>query len=299
MDLNGFDDLVVGENAAPGGAWVEDGAATDDGAWVEDGVAADFGVVADDGAEFFEACGDGAGGGIDGDFAAIEFDVGENGTCAEVGAVAEDGVADVIEVGDLGEIEDDGVFEFGGIAEDATGADDDIFADVAAVTDFAIFADPRGAFDHGALFDDCALADEDGAADEGFADEAAVDGRFEAELEVAGDLGEGLPSVGGIFEEHAMLGVIEVKEVFSRKGHGWVYRGRVGVRQPLGCVVAEEGCDVGRNIFRCGSGARREGLGGFDFFGVRRGFGRGRERGGVRCGRRDCGGRSKRIWRGG
>src|SRR6201999_387729 len=144
---------------------------------------------------------------------------GEDDAGAEVAAVADDGVADVIKMGDLGFVEDDGVFEFAGVAEDAAGADDDVLADVAAVADFAAFADPGGAFDHGALFDDGAFADEDGAADEGFADEAALDGGLEAELEVAGDLLEGVPGVDRVLEEHAVLGVVEVEVVAGGEGH--------------------------------------------------------------------------------
>lgn len=219
MLLLGFDDAVVGDDAAPDGAGVEDGVAADDGAGVDDGVAADLGAVADDGAEFLEAGGDEAFVGGDDDFAVVELDVGEDDAGAEVAAVADDGVADVVKVGDLGFVEDDGVLEFAGVAEDAAGADDDVFADVAAVANLAAFADPGGAFDHGALFDDGAFADEDGAADEGFADEAALDGGLEAELEVAGDLLEGIPGVDGVLEEHAMLGVIEVEVIAGGKGH--------------------------------------------------------------------------------
>jgi hypothetical protein len=51
-------------------------------------------------------------------------------------------------------------------------------------------------------------SDENRAADERFADHAPINAGFEAELEVTGDLGEGVPDMVRVFKKHPVVGVL-------------------------------------------------------------------------------------------
>jgi hypothetical protein len=51
-----------------------------------------------------------------------------------------------------------------------------------------------------------------------------VNCRLEAELKVTGDLLESVPDIGGIFEKHPMLGVLEIEIAGRRK---WIGHGRL------------------------------------------------------------------------
>ena len=64
------------EDAAPVGAWINDGAAANDAAGVEDGVATDFRAIAKERAEFAQA-------GVEG--FAVKFNEDGSGECLEIG----------------------------------------------------------------------------------------------------------------------------------------------------------------------------------------------------------------------
>ncbi len=212
--------MILGEDTAPLGAGIDNGATANDGTGGEHTIASDLGVVADDGTELAQSGGKGpAIGAEDGDLGVVEFDIRENDAGSEVGLVAEDGISDVIVMGHLGLVENEAVFELAGVSGDDAVADDDILTNVTPAANLTALADPGGALDHGALLDDGTGPDKDGIADEGFAYEAGMNGGFQTELEIGGNLGKGLPDILEILENDAVLRTAKIKETLRLK-HG-------------------------------------------------------------------------------
>jgi len=207
------------EMSPPLAAGIDHAVPPDEGPWAENAVATDLGMVADEGAKFPEAGGDGALGCVDGYGRLVEAHIRENDASAEVGLVAENRVADVVKVGDLSLVEDEAVFKLRGISGHDSIAEDHVFPDVAPIPNFAVLADPCWTFDHGPLFDDRAFADKYSAAHERLPDEAAMDARFEAELQIGGNFWQHIPDMLGVLKKGLVLAVAEIKKFVDGK-HG-------------------------------------------------------------------------------
>jgi hypothetical protein len=120
-------------------------------------------------------------------------------------------------VRDLGFVKDEAVFEFGGISSDNAVAKDHVFPNVAPVADLAVFSNPSRAFDHSALFNNGAFADEDSSTHKRFADEAAMNARLEAELQVGGNFRQGVPNILGVLEKCSVFAVAKIKKFVDGK----------------------------------------------------------------------------------
>jgi hypothetical protein len=155
------------------------------------------------------------------DLPAVQSDIGEDDTGAEMNLITQHGITNVTEVRDVGVIEDDAIFEFARITEHDSVADDDVFTDVAATPDFAIVSDPGRPLDSRAVLNHRSTTDVDIFADEGPAHDPSINGWFQAELEIAADLLQDIPDLCAVIENCPMLCLIEIEKIRRREHMEW------------------------------------------------------------------------------
>jgi hypothetical protein len=215
--LTEFQDAVLGQNAAEVSKRIDQRIATNDRTRADDRVAADLRSIADDRPKLPQPGWNELGLRFYRDLFPIQSNVGEDDTGSEMDLITQHGIANVTEVRNVGVVKDDAVFEFARIAEHDPIADDDVFADVTTAPDFAIVSNPGRAFDGRAVLNHGSASDVDVLADKGSAHDAGIDGRLEAELEIAADLFKDIPDLRTVIENGPVLCLIEIEKIGRRK----------------------------------------------------------------------------------
>jgi hypothetical protein len=215
--LTELQDTVLGQNSAEVSERIDQRITTDDRTRANDRVTTDLCPVAYNRSKFTQPGRNQLGFGFHSDLLAIQSDVGEDDTGAEMNLITQHGVTDVTEVRDVGVIEDDAIFEFARITEHDPVADDDVFADVATAPDFAIVSDPGRTLDGRAVLNHRSITDVDIFADKGSAHDPGIDGWFQAELEVAADLLQDIPDLYAVIENSPVLCLIEIEKIRRRE----------------------------------------------------------------------------------
>jgi len=219
--LTEFQDTVLRQNSAEVSERIDQGITTDDRTRANDRVATDLCPVAYNRPKFAQPGRDELGFRFHSDLLAVQSDIGEDDTGAEMDLITQYGITDVTEMRNVGVIEDDAIFEFARIAKYDSVADDDVFADVAAASDFAIISDPGRTLDGRTVLNHRSAADVDIFADKGPAHDPGINGWFQAELEVAADLLQDIPDLYAVIENSPMLCLIEIEKIRRREHIGW------------------------------------------------------------------------------
>ena len=80
------------------------------------------------------------------DFIPCGFEIGKDGTCAQVRLVSKDGIAYIVEMRGLRSIKKDSIFDFRSISDDGIIAYQHTFPDEGPVPDLAVAANNSGAY---------------------------------------------------------------------------------------------------------------------------------------------------------
>ena len=120
-------------------------------------------------------------------------------------------------MGYLSFIKNDAILEFARIAENDPVANDYVLAHVTAGPDLAIASDPGRPLDGRAVLNHRSIANVDIFADKGSAHDPGINGRFQAELEVAADLLQDIPDLYAVVENSPMLCLIEIEKIRRRE----------------------------------------------------------------------------------
>jgi hypothetical protein len=215
--LTQLQDAVLGQYSAEVGERIDQGITTDYRTRANDGVATDLCPIADDGPKFAQSGRNELGFRFYSDLLTVQSDVGEDDTGAEVDLITQHRITDVTEVRNVGVIENDAIFELARIAEHDPVADDDVFAYITAAPDFAVVSDPGRAFYGRTVLDHGPTSDVDILADKGSAHDSAINGWFQAELEIAPDLLQDVPDLCAVVENSPMLCLIQIEKIRRRK----------------------------------------------------------------------------------
>jgi hypothetical protein len=215
--LTELQDAILRQHSAEVSERIDQRISADDRTGTNDRVATDLCTVAYNRPKFAQPGRNELGFRFHRDLLAVQSDIGEDDTGAEVDLITQHGITDVTEVRYVGVIEDDAIFEFARIAEYDPVADDDVFADVAAASDFAIISDPGRTLDGRTVLNHRSAADVDIFADKRSAHDPGINGWFQAELEIAADLLQDIPDLCAVIENSPMLCLIEIEKIRRRE----------------------------------------------------------------------------------